>query len=167
MFILYKIQEDLYLPAEQYTQHLARAVKDAVFKKYLFKITPLGVCVRIKSIEIKDNVILRKDAEMLVRLVLELLVVKLMPEEYFEGEVVEFDEKNGVVVSFLGILEGRIPPKNMHEGSLYNGTNWIMPFDKDKAFTWRQGEKVRFRVESTGNTAGIQTGWLGGPRCRT
>ena len=50
MYILYKIQEDIYLPAEQYTRNLNRAVKDAVFKKYLFKITPLGVCVRIKNI---------------------------------------------------------------------------------------------------------------------
>ena len=70
MFILYKIEDDIYLPAELYCHNLGKAVKEAVFKKYLFKITPSGVCVRIKSIDITDNLVLRKDAELLVKLVI-------------------------------------------------------------------------------------------------
>lgn len=87
MFILYKIQEDIYLPAEQYTHNLSRSAKDAVFKKYLFKITQMGLCVRIKSIEIIDNILLRKEAELLLKVHLEIVVIKLLPNEYFEGEV--------------------------------------------------------------------------------
>ena len=57
----------------------------------------------------------------------------------------ESDEAKGIIVSFMGILEGRINPENMHAGSLFNG-NWILPFDKDKAFTWKVGEKARFKI---------------------
>ena len=60
MFILYKIQEDIYIPAELYTQKIDKCVKENIFGKYLYKITPLGICVRIQSIDITDNVILRK-----------------------------------------------------------------------------------------------------------
>lgn len=70
MFILYKVQDDIYLEAEQYTHNLGRALKDAVFKKYLYKITETGICVRIKSIEVVDNVLLRKEAELLVKVLL-------------------------------------------------------------------------------------------------
>ena len=38
---------------------------------------PLGYCVRIKSIEIIDNIILKKDAELLVKLLIEMTVIKL------------------------------------------------------------------------------------------
>lgn len=55
------------------------------------------------------------------------------------------------MVSFLGILEGRILPVNLHDGSLYNGSNWIFPFEEDKAFTWKVGEKVRFKIDKAGN----------------
>jgi DNA-directed RNA polymerase subunit E'/Rpb7 len=152
MFILYKIQDEVYLEAEHYTHNFGRTLKDAVFKKYLYKITQTGLCVKIKSIEVVDNVLLRKEAELLVKVLLEIIVIKLIPNEYFEGEVTEFDEKEGLVVNFLGVLEGRIQPNNLHEGSLFNGTNWIFPIDEDKAFTWKIGEKVRFKVESTGKS---------------
>ena len=33
----------------------------------------------------------------------------------------EQSEKLGVVVKFNGLLEGRIPPECLHEGSLFNG----------------------------------------------
>jgi DNA-directed RNA polymerase subunit E'/Rpb7 len=67
MFITYKIQEDIYIPCEQYTHNINRAVKELIFQKYLYKITKYGVCIRIKSIEIRDNVILRKEADLLVK----------------------------------------------------------------------------------------------------
>lgn len=50
----------------------------------------------------------------------------------------------------MGVLEGRLSPNNLHTGSLFNGKNWIFPIDKDKAFTWKNGEKVRFKIDSTG-----------------
>ena len=49
----------------------------------------------------------------------------------------------------MGVLEGKISPSNMHDGSLFNGTNWILPFDKDKAFTWKVGDKVKFKIDKT------------------
>lgn len=33
-------------------------------KVYLYKITKMGICVKIKSIEIMDNIILRRTADM-------------------------------------------------------------------------------------------------------
>lgn len=54
------------MKADQYTHNLGKAVKEIILKKYLYKITKMGVCVRIKSIQIVDNVILRKEADMLV-----------------------------------------------------------------------------------------------------
>ena len=47
----------------------------------------MGLCVRIKSIEIIDNILLRKEAELLLKVHLEIVVIKLLPNEYFEGEV--------------------------------------------------------------------------------
>lgn len=104
MFITYKINDDLYLPAELYTLNTSKAVRDTVFSKYLYKITRFGVCVRIKSIEILDNVILRKEADLLVKVAVEIVVIKLNNNEYFEGEILEFDESKGIVISFMGIL---------------------------------------------------------------
>lgn len=60
--------------------------------------------MRIKSIEILDNVIMRKEADLLAKLQLEIVVIKLEENEYFEGEVIELAEKEGVTVSFMGIL---------------------------------------------------------------
>lgn len=128
MFITYKIEEDAYISPELYTHNLTKAVKELIFKKYLYKITKFGVCVRITSIQILDNVILRKEAELLVKLQLELVVVKLSENEYFEGEVIEFSEEGGIIASFMGILEGRIAPDSLHVGSLFNG-NWILPYN--------------------------------------
>jgi len=50
----------------------------------------------------------------------------------------------------MGFLEGRISPENLHEGSLFNNGSWIMPFEKDKAFSWRKGDKVRFKILKAG-----------------
>lgn len=54
------------MKADKYTNNLGKAVKEIILKKYLYKITKMGVCVRIKSIQIADNVILRKEADMLI-----------------------------------------------------------------------------------------------------
>jgi DNA-directed RNA polymerase subunit E'/Rpb7 len=83
MFITYKINDDLYLPAELYTLNTTKAVRDAIFAKYLYKITRYGVCVRIKSIEIVDNLILRREADLLVKVAVEIVVIKLNTNEYF------------------------------------------------------------------------------------
>lgn len=47
---------------------------------------------------------------MLVKVAVEIVVIKLNANEYFEGDVVDFDEARGIIVSFMGILEGRISP---------------------------------------------------------
>jgi DNA-directed RNA polymerase subunit E'/Rpb7 len=154
MFITYKIQEDIYIPPEQYTHNINRSIKDIIFQKYLYKITKYGICVRIKSIEILDNVILRKEADLLVKLQLEMVVVKLDENEYFEGEVVELSETEGVTVAFMGILEGRILPESLHSGSLFNGS-WILPFSSDKAFTWKIGDMIRFKISKVGTNIAI------------
>ncbi len=52
----------------------------------------MGICVRIKKVDVTDNVLIRKDAELLIKFVVEMVVIKLVPGEYFEGEVVEFGE---------------------------------------------------------------------------
>ena len=40
----------------------------------------MGICVEIKSIEIIDNIILRKNADMKVELILELVIIKLVKD---------------------------------------------------------------------------------------
>ena len=75
--------------------------------------------------------------------------MKLNPSEYFEGEAIKLDEYEGVIVKFFGILEGRIPPNNLHEGSLFSG-KWILPYDEDKAFAWKVGDKIRFKIDEVG-----------------
>ena len=80
MFVLCKLMEEIYFQAEQYTHNLSLTVRDLIFKKYLFKITKLGPCVRIKSIEIIDNVLLRKEADLLLKVQLELVIVKLLSD---------------------------------------------------------------------------------------
>jgi DNA-directed RNA polymerase subunit E'/Rpb7 len=86
-----------------------------------------------------------------VKLQLEIIVVKLNEDEYFEGEVIEFNETEGVTVSFMGILEGRIHPHHLHSGSLFNGS-WILPYSSDKAFTWKIGDQIRFKINKAGNS---------------
>ena len=78
MFITYTIKEEISIPVELYTHNINKSLKEIIFKKYLFKINRLGICVRIRSIEILDNIILRKDANMLATLKLELVFVKLV-----------------------------------------------------------------------------------------
>lgn len=53
---------------------------------------------------------MRKEADLLVKVELELIILQLNEEEYFEGEVIEFSEVEGITVSFMGMLEGRIHP---------------------------------------------------------
>lgn len=77
MFITYTIKEDISISVELYTHNINRAIKEIIFKKYLYKINRLGICVKIESIEILDNIILRKDANMLATLQLKLTFIKL------------------------------------------------------------------------------------------
>jgi hypothetical protein len=56
-----------------------------VFKEYLFKIIKHGLCVKIEAIDVMDNIILRKTADMKVRVQLAIMVLKLQEDEYFEG----------------------------------------------------------------------------------
>lgn len=147
MFVNYRLQEELYLPAEQYTHNLPRAVREAVLRKYLFRITRFGLCVRLKSIQILDNVILRKEADLLLKLSIEIVVIKLTQGEYHEGTILEIDEQRGITISFMGgLLEGCVHPDDLHEGSAFNGV-WVLPFGENSAFSWKVGEQVRFKVE--------------------
>ena len=79
MLLTYRIKEDLCVKAEQYTHNLNKSVKEIVLKKYVFKITKMGFCVKVKSIQIVDNIILRKDAEMLLSVFIELVILSLVP----------------------------------------------------------------------------------------
>ena len=72
-----------------------------MFKKYLYKISKYGICVRIESIDIVDNIILRKTAEMKVKLTLNIIVLNLLENEYYEGIISESDD-DGILISFLG-----------------------------------------------------------------
>jgi hypothetical protein len=51
----------------------------------------------------------------------------------------------------MGILEGKILPQKLHEGSLFNNGKWILPFGRDKAFSWAKGDKIRFKIDFVGN----------------
>lgn len=70
MFIKYTLREEFILPADLYTHNLAKAVRNHIFAKYLFKIVTLAtskgpiqvICVIVDNIEILDNIILRKTA---------------------------------------------------------------------------------------------------------
>ncbi len=82
MFFLTKLETSIIIPAEEYTHGPNKSIKYGVFKKYLYKIVSSigGVCVKIKSIEAVDNVILRKTADMKVDLVVELVMLRLNEE---------------------------------------------------------------------------------------
>lgn len=91
-----------------------------MFQKYLYKICFNGICIKINRVEIIDNIILRKDAEILVILEVELLLVKFVEDEYFEGTVTECDQ-SGIIISFMnGLLEGKILPAYLHERTIFN-----------------------------------------------
>ena len=62
-------------------------MKQIVFQKYLYKITKFGLCVKVDSIEIVDNIILRKTADMKIKIIVVIVVLNLLEDEYFEGEV--------------------------------------------------------------------------------
>ena len=51
MFITYTIKEDISISVELYTHNINRAIKEIIFKKYLYKINRLGICVKIESID--------------------------------------------------------------------------------------------------------------------
>ncbi len=56
----------------------------------------------------------------MVILEVELLLVKFMEDEYFEGTVKEYDE-NGIIINFMnGMLEGKILPSHLHDKTIYN-----------------------------------------------
>lgn len=129
MFIKYLIKEELLLPAESYTQN-SKSARDAVFMKYLFKIVKIpginnsksaeAICVKIESIEIVDNIIMRKTADMKVKVLVGIVVLRLMPEEYYEGTVIESSPK-GIKVSLIGgLLEGTIGITGMHKDTIYS-----------------------------------------------
>lgn len=113
-------------------------MRNFIFGKYLFKIIKIpgvhnndsaeAICIKIESIEIVDNIILRKSADMKVKILVGVLVLRLIPGEYFEGVVDRCDAK-GVVVKFIGgLVEGTIGIKNLHKDTIYNEdrNQWIL-----------------------------------------
>jgi hypothetical protein len=66
----------------------------------------------------------------------------------------------------MGILEGRIPPENLHTGTLFNG-KWILPFNENAAFEWKVGDKVRFKVDGAGTVHLTQIGQEKANACPT
>ena len=63
-----------------YTANTSKAVKKLVFQKYLYKITKYGLCVGVDGIEIVDNIILRKTAEMKIKIIVVVLVLNLLDD---------------------------------------------------------------------------------------
>jgi hypothetical protein len=49
----------------------------------------------------------------------------------------------------MGIMEGRIHPQHLHADSLFNG-NWILPYKSKDAFTWKIGDRIRFKINKAG-----------------
>lgn len=80
------------------------------------------------------------------------MVLRLLPDEYYEGQAVRCDGR-GVVCSFVGgLLEGTINIKNMHKDTIYNeqSNTWILAAgDGSEGYEWKMGAKVRFRVAYT------------------
>lgn len=75
---------------ESYTENPSKSIRDHLFAKYLFKIIKIpginnsksieAICVKIENIEIIDNIILRKTADMKVRINIAILVLRLLPD---------------------------------------------------------------------------------------
>ena len=86
MFIKYTLSEELILPAAEYTESLNKALRAHIFAKYLFKIVTLTtgassihvICVKVDSMEIIDNIILRKTADMKVKILLNITALRLL-----------------------------------------------------------------------------------------
>ena len=70
---------------------------------------------------------------MKVKIVLTIVVLRLLPDEYYQGKVVRCNG-NGIVASFLGgLLEGTFGIRNLHKDTIYNkDTNtWILATGED------------------------------------
>lgn len=65
---------------------------------------------------------------MKVRVVISIVVLRLLRQEYYEGKVVSCSGK-GIVASFLGgLLEGTFNIKHLHKDTIYDEQNntWIL-----------------------------------------
>lgn len=63
---------------------------------------------------------MRKTADMKVKVLVGIVVLRLMPDEYYEGIAIESGPK-GIKVSFIGgLLEGTIGITDMHKDTIYS-----------------------------------------------
>lgn len=126
MLVVHKLLEEVYIPPEE-TDRIEENTLKRVLQKYLMKGNQLGLCVAVKNITYKDNIVLRESAEVLVELVLELLFLELKEGEYFEGVVTEITPK-AIKVQFMGIVEGKIKQQHMHQNTYYdtNNSRWML-----------------------------------------
>jgi DNA-directed RNA polymerase subunit E'/Rpb7 len=150
----------LLIPASEYTSNACQSLTRAIFRKYLFRIirglniseSAYEFCVKVESIEVLDNIILRKSGAMKVLVEIGVLAIRLLIDEYYEGKVVRCSAE-GVVVAFVGgLMEGNIGVCNMHSGTVYNEeqNQWIYTGGKknNEGYEWKMGAQVRFRVHS-------------------
>jgi DNA-directed RNA polymerase subunit E'/Rpb7 len=109
--------------------------------------------VKVESIEIVDNVLLRKSGEMKVKVMIGVIVIRLVVGEYFEGMVMRCHGQ-GIVVGFIGgMLEGTIGVKSMHRDTVYHEekNQWIYAVESlgNEGYEWKIGAKVRVKVHAT------------------
>ena len=89
---------------------------------------------------------------MKVKILLTLVVLRLLPDEYYEGKVLSCNAK-GIVASFVGgLLEGTFNIKNLHKDTIYvEQTNtWILATGQaNEGYEWKIGAPIRFRIGYT------------------
>lgn len=113
------------MPPEE-TGKIEESTLRRVFDKYLMKVCPLGLCIAIRNVIYKNNVILRESTDVLVELSVEILCIQLKEGEYFEGTVTEMSSE-GIKISFMGVLEGTVRANLMHQNTHYDMQNnsWL------------------------------------------
>ena len=161
MFIKYTLRQELIIPADEYTSSTSKAIRNHIMAKYLFKVVTLNtgsgivyvICVKVDSIEIVDNIILRKTGEMKVEVLLTITSLRLIDNQYYEG-IVSGLSQAGIKVQFLnGLLEGTLNIETLHANTIYDQkqNQWILTTEGDgsQGYEWKMGSLVRFRINKT------------------